>query len=139
MIYGKYSCLAKEQRMKSLKVKILVAVAALYVVVAILGSIYFPEAGQQANHYDSPDRSDACFASQKFVRDELKAPSTAEFPDWTESNCQATQSGNVWTVRSFVDAENSFGAQVRSDYTAEMSYNTSRDSWTLNNLTIANP
>ena len=124
---------------KSLKIKLLVIGFALYAAIAVVGGLLSPDSGYQASGGNSPDRTDACFMSQKFVREELKAPSTAEFPDWTESNCQATQSGNTWTVRSFVDAENSFGAQIRSDYTAEMTYNASRDSWTLNNLTIANP
>lgn len=82
------------------------------------------------------DRTDACFMSQKFVSEELKAPSSARFPDWTEQNCQATSNGDLWTVVSFVDAQNGFGATVRSDYVVKMRYNNVADSWTLTNLSI---
>lgn len=82
------------------------------------------------------DRSDACFMSQKFVTQNLKAPTTAQFPDWTEENCITSQAGNHWTVTSFVDAQNGFGALIRSDYTARMTYQPERDGWTLTGLTI---
>lgn len=81
-------------------------------------------------------RSDACFMAQKFVRQNLKAPTTATFPDWTEENCSATQAGDSWTVNSFVDAQNSFGAMIRSDYTARMTYHPVRDTWTLTGLSM---
>jgi hypothetical protein len=77
--------------------------------------------------------------SQKFVKRNLKAPSTAEFPVWTESNCRATQIGNTWKVRSFVDAQNGFGAMIRSDYGVEMSYNPSTETWTLLDIMIVSP
>lgn len=79
-------------------------------------------------------RSDACFMSQKLVRQNLKAPSTAEFPMWTEENCKVTHNGASWTVTSFVDSQNGFGAMIRSDYVAKMTYNPSTETWTLTNL-----
>lgn len=80
------------------------------------------------------DRSDACFMAQKFVKEQLKAPATAQFPIWTEENCQVTQRNRIWVVRSYVDAENGFGALLRNDYTAELIYYPATDSWTLTNL-----
>lgn len=80
------------------------------------------------------DRSDACFMSQKLVKQNLKAPSTADFPIWSEENCKVTHSNNTWTVTSFVDAQNGFGAMIRTDYVAQMTYNPSTETWTLTNL-----
>lgn len=49
-----------------------------------------------------------------WVRDQLKAPSTAEFND-----SQAIGAG-PWTVTGTVDAENSFGAMIRHSWTCEI-------------------
>lgn len=82
------------------------------------------------------DRSDACFMSQKFVKDRLKAPSTAEFPMWTEDNCKVDHNGGQWIVYSYVDAQNGFGAMIRSEYVVKMTYNSSRDVWTLTDFVM---
>lgn len=87
----------------------------------------------------SVDRSDACLMSQKFVRQNLKAPTTALFPSSTFDNCMTTQSGVTWRVRSFVDAQNSFGAMIRSDYNVEMRYSPSSDTWALVDIAIIAP
>lgn len=36
---------------------------------------------------------------------------------------RVTKSGNTFTVRHYVDAQNSFGAQLRSPYTCRLTYN----------------
>ncbi len=82
-------------------------------------------------------RSDACSMSQTFVSRSLKAPATAVYPAWTEANCQATHEGDVWTVVSYVDSQNGFGAMIRSDYGVEMRHHPDDDSWTLLDITIA--
>lgn len=55
------------------------------------------------------------------VKANLKAPSTAEFPgeilhaeEWTVS-----RNGSTFQVASYVDAQNSFGAQIRSNFIVE--------------------
>lgn len=53
-------------------------------------------------------------ACEDWVRDQLKAPATAEFGDST-----ATGSG-PWTVTGTVDAENSFGAMLRQTWSCEV-------------------
>ena len=55
--------------------------------------------------------------AEKFVRDRLKAPSTAKFPSATESIRHVQHAGgNTYEVNSFVDAQNSFGAAIRTRY-----------------------
>lgn len=82
-----------------------------------------------------PSDSDACAMSQTFVRQHLKAPSTAQFPE--DSACTVTRRNHLWVVHSYVDAQNSFGAMLRIPYTLEMIYNSSRDTWTLTDLEMA--
>ena len=86
-----------------------------------------------------PDRADACAISQKFVTQNLKAPATAEFPANTVDNCQAMLSAGTWKVYSFVDAQNSYGALLRSDYRVEMRHIATTDTWTLVDLQIDAP
>lgn len=59
--------------------------------------------------------------SQAPVADLLKSPSTAKFPSYSSSGVNVKQSGECrYTVDAFVDAENSFGAVVRTAYSVEL-------------------
>jgi len=60
------------------------------------------------------DADGATQACHGWVTDELKAPSTADFTG-------DDVSGNgPWTISGSVDAENSFGAKIRSSWTCEV-------------------
>jgi hypothetical protein len=81
-----------------------------------------------------PNYLDACTMSQIFVERNLKAPSTAEYPETcsemkiyriVDENGTNT---NICTVTSYVDAQNSFGAMIRSKYYVRMQY-TGDDKW----------
>lgn len=53
---------------------------------------------------------------QKYVKARLKAPSTAEFP-WIGAGHHIHElGGGRYRVDSHVDAQNTFGAQIRHDY-----------------------
>lgn len=56
------------------------------------------------------------YMCQQFVKDRLKAPSTADFSDEDHTNSGDHQ----WIVTGVVDAENSFGAMLRSSYRCEL-------------------
>lgn len=81
------------------------------------------------------DAIGACIVAEKFVRERLRSPSTAEFPPGT-SQCRTSHNGGVWTVRSYVDAQNAFGAMLRSDYVVVTRYN-GNDNWSLVEIDIA--
>lgn len=55
-------------------------------------------------------------ACAEFTRDRLKSPATADFPEYDDRGVTISHAGDTWTVRSFVDAENSFGANIRTDF-----------------------
>lgn len=72
----------------------------------------------------SPDtRSDtaAFVMCQDFVRDRLKSPSTAAFPTIREARVQSVGE-QEWQVRSHVDAQNSFGAELRTEWSCDIEY-----------------
>lgn len=48
------------------------------------------------------------------VKQVLKSPSTAKFPNYTEWGWKKEK--NVFTIQGYVDAQNSFGAELRSQF-----------------------
>lgn len=65
-----------------------------------------------------PDDGDIRASCKSAVRDGLKSPSTAEFPGAFdgENKTLRTDDGCNRVFRSYVDAQNSFGAKLRSKY-----------------------
>lgn len=56
--------------------------------------------------------------AQKAVESELKAPSTAKFPaSYGSADVSFGKSGGLYTVSAWVDAQNGFGAVVRTNFT----------------------
>ncbi|GAA1726878.1 hypothetical protein GCM10009809_23240 [Isoptericola hypogeus] len=71
-----------------------------------------------------PTMTEARLICEGRVEDQLEAPATAEFTDGTASG---TPSG--YTITGSVDAENSFGALVRSEWTCSIRYDESSEEW----------
>ncbi len=82
------------------------------------------------NNYvlEDTDRGTFAYLAQQHVLTGLKAPSTAEFPSlvWNSDEWSVSRDHDVITVRSWVDAQNSFGAMIRSTFVAQYNY-TSHD------------
>jgi hypothetical protein len=67
------------------------------------------------------DTTLAFVMSQEFVRRRLKAPSTAEFPYITNDQVAvSTKADCAFRVIAWVDAQNGFGAQIRSRYVVDL-------------------
>lgn len=56
--------------------------------------------------------SDAYYACRDAIRRQLKAPSTADFP--FEGDAHMVRAGDTLAFKSYVDAQNSFGAKLRN-------------------------
>lgn len=89
----------------------------LAVVAVVVIGLYSASGGSKSTPTgpDNGDRYGAFVVCQDQVSDQLKAPSTAEFASITDSS--VSNSGDVWTVTSYVDAQNGFGAQIRVRWT----------------------
>lgn len=84
------------------------------------------------------DKSLAFNACKVFVERRLKAPATARFRSFYQADGEVTVTGfgdGPYTVRSSVDSENGFGANLRSTFTCTVTR--SGDDWRLDNLSIA--
>ncbi|ROO51081.1 hypothetical protein EDC02_5945 [Micromonospora sp. Llam0] len=90
----------------------LVVIAGL---MALCGGIIFTQIGNSADEPIDPvtaDRSfDAEVMCQEPIKDRLKAPATAEFPP-----AEVKKNGAIYSVTGDVDAENGFGAKIRTGY-----------------------
>lgn len=69
--------------------------------------------------------------SQNFVRQHLIAPSTASFP----SSGSVRDMGNCrYVVSGYVDAQNGFGAIIRTNFFIDMSYDINSRNWRGTNI-----
>lgn len=78
---------------------------------------------------DVGDEGTALVMCEDFVRERLRAPSTAEFGPSHEARVQPT-ADDRWFVRSHVDAQNGFGAMIRSEWSCDARY-VGEDEWRL--------
>jgi hypothetical protein len=81
-----------------------------------------------------PDDVGALAAAERFVLDRLKAPAGAAFAPFGQAKVTRAADGS-YLVTSFVDAENSFGAKLRSHFIAEVAADD--DGWRLVSLVFA--
>lgn len=81
------------------------------------------------------DRGMAFIMSRNFVKKALAAPGTADFPGFTDDGVSASQVGRCkFRVSAYVDAQNSFGAMLRTRYTIDMEYLPDSNAWHGSNL-----
>lgn len=78
------------------------------------------------------DEVDARLMCREFVEERLKAPSTAKFDRRSETAMH--HGGGRYAVTGTVDAQNAFGATIRSRYGCELHY--SRGKWYLDDIWI---
>lgn len=101
----------------------LLGAAAVVLVVSLVG-----KGTDDAPADPSGDAKRVCV--EEFVPKRLKAPSTAKF-----SGVTVTSDGDVYTVAGSVDAQNTFGAMIRSSFTCVV-----RDAdtqWVLQSATVS--
>lgn len=83
------------------------------------------------------DSTAAYVMSQAFVKEQLKAPATAQFPGF--SSVQTNYLGKCrHLVRAYVDSENSFSALLRTRYVATVRYN-GGGMWALDGIEFIRP
>jgi len=75
------------------------------------------------------NESTAYVMSQAAVKRYLKSPSTAKFPLINKVSSKAIGDCQ-FEIRAYVDSQNSFGATLRSNYSAIMRLNPEKGSWT---------
>lgn len=117
----------QEQRRREKKVGAITTLVGLLIVSGVYGwyEFYYQSSAQirsrQAVDVERPCGNSAVAyrASQRFVEDRLRSPSTASFPRLAE--VRVVPAGDCkFNVTAYVDAQNGFGAQIRTHYTVTM-------------------
>ena len=72
---------------------------------------------------DSDEEDAYIFMAEQHIKQVLKSPSSAEFPE-TYSQWHVSRKKDIVSVKSWVDAENSYGAKLRQQFIAQYSYST---------------
>lgn len=88
------------------------AMGTMFVIFAILYGIGLLTGSSEVD--DEVNRDTAIGACHKSVQKQLKSPSSAQFSSET-----ATETDGLWSISGMVDADNSFGAALRTTWTCE--------------------
>ena len=75
--------------------------------------------------------------AEECVKQRLKSPSTAEFAGLFEMKDHVTKIGpDKYKIRSYVDAQNSFGAVIRNQWSCTITLHNDGDSYTCENVVV---
>tara|TARA_R110002051_G_C8547911_1_gene472193 strand:- start:4 stop:384 length:381 start_codon:yes stop_codon:yes gene_type:complete len=80
------------------------------------------------------DDFDFKWSAQEFVKRNLRSPSTADFP-YGSSNVFKNGKHKAF-VRGYVDSQNGFGGIVRSNWSINITYDSTTTTYTYKNLKI---
>lgn len=116
-----------------------------FVFLALLGGGYYmisqpadraQRAAERAK--DACEKPYAAFAMSKvFIKEKLKAPASASFPRLSEPDVHVTTLGGcAFTVKAYVDAQNDYGAKLRSVYSMHLTYSAGDDMWSATNIVL---
>jgi hypothetical protein len=90
---------------------------------------------EQANESEFGKTADAWLAATIIVKERLKSPSTASFGWQTSESCVAALGGGKYRVKGWVDAQNAFGATVRTDFSMDM-HADDKGNWHAEDITM---
>lgn len=78
-----------------------------------------------SHYYLSEDEQSLyLYQAEENVKQCLRSPSTAKFPNWYSGSWRIGRKDDVISVSSYVDAQNAFGAVIRSEFVLQFSYAT---------------
>ena len=88
----------------------------LFGVLFVFYLFFTPEDPMEKETIQNVNKNAAYTMAQSFVKDRLKSPSSAKWP-WESSENVTEYLGNqTYVVKSYVDAKNAFGTEVRIKY-----------------------
>lgn len=104
------------------------------IIIAFVGLIAVALLSQAHDQSDSADPIGAWCMAEKFVRGNLRCPSTADFGWQTARECVAYHGKGRYTATGWVDAQNGFGAMIRSRFVCKMT--NAGDNWRCTSIDI---
>ena len=119
---------SKNEEIEKQKTKRIIKIAAGLFILTLLSLPFYkpsPENNSIAN--------EARTICQNFVLKKLKSPSSAKFPWDGKAHHLGT---NKYALTSYVDSQNSFGANIRTHFKCIVNKAPEQDSWALMQLTF---
>lgn len=116
-----------------------IGLGCLVLVVAVIGGcVALSLAGDDDGGGSSIEaqEADAYRVCKDFVRDRLRSPGSAEFPDYFDHDAEVivVSTGNGFRITSHVDSENGFGALLQTPWVCEVA--DVGDQWHLEELVL---
>lgn len=125
---------AHPKRGMSLLMVLLLLFVGACAILAMLGGGGSSGGGRPA--ISQPDKYGAWDVCKRQITSQLKAPSTAKFPRITDDGVIATTVDNKkWAITGYVDAQNGFGAMIRSEFLCEATH-TSGTNWQVRAMLV---
>lgn len=110
----------RERRQSHIWANLIIVSGALLIVGALIVSCSGSSVKEDVCHGTNAQIG-ALLVADSFVKDTLKTPSTAKFAHYSDDGVSVRETGTCgFTVVSHVDAENSFGAHIRSRYIVDL-------------------
>ena len=116
---------SKKTKSPNLSSYILVTALVIICVFCFVGTSLFAarNSANTSNESVSVTTIEVYIMSKSFVKNQLKAPATAEWPAFDEIKVQKfPDPPNTYRVVGYVDSENGFGALIRTNYTCDLTY-----------------
>ena len=104
----------------------------IVLVFGVSGIFFLFSGGEKAK----PDEIEAYVMAQEFVKRQLKAPATADFPSAIGQGVTITTvNDTTFLISAYVDAQNTFGATLRMQFDCMVVY-VGNDNWQCLNLNL---
>ena len=87
----------------------------LFIIISMLSFIAFNFQGCVDDGPKTPDKIGAYVYHKYFIKNRLKSPSTADFFSYDATRVSKLNS-STFKIRGYVDAQNGFGAMIRTNY-----------------------
>jgi hypothetical protein len=125
----------KAQGSNNLRLGCLLLIAIFLFLIYLFFTLSLPNRESKEREVGSPEM--AAIMCQGFVKERLTAPSTAKFPNAFGADTKTVTLGRGhYRVTSYVDAQNSFGAQIRTTFVCKVKKIPGGDNWQLENLSM---
>ena len=84
----------------------------------VLGDDYGKEFNVSKATSNYLSNNEAVYASHKFVESRLKSPKSADFQPMFQAKVK--RENDIYTITSYVDSQNGFGANIRSNFIVKL-------------------
>jgi len=114
----------------------LVIISIVVLVITFTGCCFSSGSSSPTVESEQSKEIEAFVRSQTAIERQLKSPSTAKFPYYSNDGVSVTKLGtDKYRVSAYVDSENSFGAMIRVNYSVVI-ISTGKDTYEWEDLQI---